>query len=163
MGVHATSTVGDGVVEEELLYHFFLLRLWSALITALSSRSQLGVRDQMAAASEAFLFSLKGMACPGDGSKIANTIQLRLVQSKRNNHCIATSSCSYGRPFPWRLLPGDSEWARACWREKPGSNGFTWPRFPLQAWRLSRCTWRLSRCISALLEIFSYRAKQYLL
>lgn len=81
--VRETSTLGDGVVEEELLGHFFLLKLGSALVIALSSRSQLGVRDQMAAMSEALLFRLKGMVCPGDGSKIANTIQLWLVQSKK--------------------------------------------------------------------------------
>lgn len=86
----------DGVVKE-LLGHFFLLKLGSALIRALSSRSQLGVRDQMAALSEVLLFRLKGMVCPGHGSKIANSIQLRLVQSKKNNHRIATSSCSYRR------------------------------------------------------------------
>lgn len=36
------------------------------------------------------------MVCPGRGSKIANSVQLRLVQSKKNNHRIATS-CSYRR------------------------------------------------------------------
>lgn len=85
----------DGVVKE-LLGHFFLLKLGSTLIRALSSRSQLGVRDQMAAVSEVLLFRLKGMVCPGRGSKIANSVQLWLVQNKKNNHRIATS-CSYRR------------------------------------------------------------------
>lgn len=52
------------------------------------------------------------MSCPADGSKTTNFVQFWLVQSKKNHHCTATCSCSHRRPFPWKVLLGES-----CWRD----------------------------------------------
>lgn len=43
--VHETETAGDGTVEEELLYNFFLLKLWFAVTVALSGRSPISIRN----------------------------------------------------------------------------------------------------------------------
>lgn len=92
--VHETKKVGDGAVEEELLYHFFSSETLICCHSSSVRQKSYQYQRLDGTVSEALLLVYREWPALGMEEKNANSIQLWLLQSRKSNCCIAVSSCS---------------------------------------------------------------------